>query len=497
MTIKILSQNKYLFTDLRHIRCGDLEWASPDGTFLPVINPPGPISQAHANTGFVPHGIRLEAKEGERVILPKSIHTGAWRIVFDDGMYKAFYLQTDPAFICYIESKDGFNWTEPRKSPLEVPPGRVCHEFTWFIDEHGPAEERYKCIYPVWATQSELPGLWKDYQKVHPRYKDLRFSKDRIQRMFAAVSPDGINWTPLPEPLMYFGGDTDTTVYYDNHLGKYVVYTRQFINDRRWIGRAESDDFRNWGPIESIIGPSLESPFSHDLYTNGRCSYPGLDTYHLMFPWIYERYTQRGSVYLYSSEDGIYWDKVPGDPVIPVGETGDWNGEYVGAIRDLVPFGKDKIGMPAIEAGMPHKYPRWEKTKDNLTNYDGGTFWVFWPDGRLCGLVADEDGEFFTFPVVPQGRQLRINARVHRGGDLRVGLMKHGDAGPGTHMQYTYHNRQEIPKHTISDCDPIFGNDLSLPVHWNGQSDIGIREGEAVTPHFKLRAAELFGFEWV
>ena len=110
--------------------------------------------------------------------------------------------------------------------------------------------------------------------------------------MFAAVSPDGINWTPLPEPLMYFGGDTDTTVYYDNHLGKYVVYTRQFINDRRWIGRAESDDFRNWGPIESIIGPSLESPFSHDLYTNGRCSYPGLDTYHLMFPWIYERYTQ-------------------------------------------------------------------------------------------------------------------------------------------------------------------------------------------------------------
>jgi len=240
------------------------------------------------------------------------------------------------------------------------------------------------------------------------------------------------------------------------------------------------------------------------MYTNGRTTYPGLPAYHLMFPWIYERDTQRGSCYLYSSDDGICWNQVPGGPIIPVGKSHP-DGEYVNTTRDLVPVANNQVGVISTETTRPHTYPRWTDTKfvpgsksiSQKAVYGGNSFWTTWADGRLCGLVADEDGEFFTFPVVPQGRQLRINARVHRGGDLRVGLMKHGDAGPGTHMQYTYHNRQEIPKHTISDCDPIFGNDLSLPVHWNGQSDIGIREGEAVTLHFKLRAAELFGFEWV
>ena len=123
--------------------------------------------------------------------------------------------------------------------------------------------------------------------------------------------------------------------------------------------------------------------------------------------------------------------------------------------------------------------------------------WSSWQEGRLSGLVADEDGGFFTFPTVPQGRQLRLNARVHRGGDLRVGFMVAGSADVSDHIDYSYHNRQDVAGHTVDDCDPVFGNDLSIPVHWNGQTDIGIEDGVAVTIQFKLRAAELFGFEWV
>ena len=50
---------------------------------------------------------------------------------------------------------------------------------------------------------------------------------------------------------------------------------------------------------------------------------------------------------------------------------------------------------------------------------------------------------------------------------------------------------------SVSDCDAIWGDFLSHPVHWKGQSDVGIKEGQSVILHFKLRAGELFGFEWV
>ena len=43
---------------------------------------------------------------------------------------------------------------------------------------------------------------------------------------------------------MLHPSDTDTTVLWDPALGKYVMFTRMFREDRRWIGRAEADDFR-------------------------------------------------------------------------------------------------------------------------------------------------------------------------------------------------------------------------------------------------------------
>ena len=75
----ILSQRRYLFTDVRHIHCGELEWYSPDGNLLPLTAPPEPPVDAHAKTGFVPHGVRLtchpagkpeiSAREGEPVVV--------------------------------------------------------------------------------------------------------------------------------------------------------------------------------------------------------------------------------------------------------------------------------------------------------------------------------------------------------------------------------------------------------------------------------------------
>ena len=472
-------EKTYLFTDLRHIRPGDLRWHSPDGEYLALyaikqagknIPHPDPPVEAYAEVGFAPYGIRLMAQQPNKTDqLDKEIPGG--RITFEDSLYRKWYLETEPPAICYIESKDGFEWTPPRRSPITVW-GRASHEFVYFIDPNGPPEERYKAVYPVWPPEADWPALWEKLQSIHPRHRDERLRADNIRCMCGAVSPDGVQWTPLPEPLMILPGDTDTTVYYDTWLERYVMYTRLYVHDRRWIGRAEAEDFRRWGPVEPLIWPSLHWPYSYDVYTNARTVYPGLPSYHLMFPFIYQRGMQTSAVHLYSSADGICWNEVPGSPILTPGAPGEWDGEHIGVTRDLLPFGKDRVGMMYGGRGLPHKYPRWKQ------EYPGGSAWVWWPEGRICGLVADEVGEFFTFPVVPAGRELRLNVRARRAGRVQVGLV--GVAG-----------------RSADDCDPIYGDSLAIPVHWKGETDIVTREDEAVMLHFKLRYAELFGFQWV
>ncbi len=66
MVVPTPPQETILFTDLRHICCGDLEWLSPMGDKLPLIAPLEPPVDAHARTGFVPHGVRLVAPQATK-----------------------------------------------------------------------------------------------------------------------------------------------------------------------------------------------------------------------------------------------------------------------------------------------------------------------------------------------------------------------------------------------------------------------------------------------
>jgi len=472
-----------LFIDLRHIRCGDLEWFSLEGNRLPLIPTSEPQVEAHAGTDFVPHGIRLVAQRANKTKpLPKGTFSGYSRIIFENGLYRAWYLDAKyphpkamplSVEVCYVESKDGFEWTQPARGQIEVSGRKGFDGFTTFIDSKGPLDERYKAVYTATPPKEEWPSIWEKYQRVHPRYRDTRINADNVRCMYGVVSPDGIHWKSIPEPLMVHMSDTDTSIYYDAWLDRYVMYTRLYWQERRWIARAEAEDFRHWGPVQPLIWPRLDGPLSDDIYTNGRTEYPGLPQYHLMFPMIYHRYTQTSEVRLFSSADGICWNEVPGGPVLSPGALGEWDSEFISVGKDLVPLGNDRVGILYHGTSYPHKYPRWKGILEA-----GRTAWAWWPKARLCAVVADEEGEFYTFPLVPAGRELRLNVRTRHGGAVRVGLVG-------------------IPGRTADDCDLIIGDSLTMPVRWKGQFDIGVKEGESVTLHFKLRAAELFGFEWI
>lgn len=81
-------------------------------------------------------------------------------------------------------------------------------------------------------------------------------------------------------------------------------------------------------------------------------------------------------------------------------------------------------------------------------------------------------------PMIPAGRELKVNLHTPRAGWVRVGIVG-------------------CPGRSIADCDPISGDDLARTVSWNGESDFRVPAGESIILHFQLRAAEVFGYELI
>ena len=475
---------QFFFFDYRHIDPRDLRWFSPEGRQLPVAGPPEPPVKAWAGADDVADGIRLVAQKATRQGPIKGLPNA---MLYEDGLYRAWSMNIDygsgknlgsysqaPAKSLLIrsgESKDGYTWHWREVGTVTPPPNVSGVDGGYFfIDPHGPEEERYKCIYHALVLEGQAE-LWRRYQQVHPRYRDVRLNENRINGLYGMVSPDGVNWKVIPEPLMIHKGDTDNTVYYDAWLGKYVLYTRLYWMGRRMVARSESEDFRHWTPVEPMLWPRLEDPFYWDVYTNGRTCYPGRCDYHLMFPIFYRRLTQTSEVHLHSSYDGIHWDRVPGGPVLEPGEPGSWDGEYIVAGKGLVPLGKDRIAIPYTAYNYPHKYPRWPGV---ITSKVG---WATWPRGRLCALRADGYGQFDTFSVEVTGRELRLNCKVPRSGEIRVGLYR-------------------VKGRSVEDCDAISGDRADHLATWKGDSRLTVEPGQKVILRFRMRAADLFGFEF-
>jgi hypothetical protein len=497
----IPAQKFYLFHDLRWILCSDLVWRAPDGNVPPLNEPSGEHQRVVAERGMVPYGFRLVAQRptehrplrrgGGKVDatkgVPQTFNAPAsdvspwrWRTVYDSGVYRAWSCRVlDHAAIgakieiACQESDNGFDWRVVATSIVPSPGGPHTDGFTVFVDPAAPAAERYKAVFCAPPPADQNASMYHQYMRVQRHNRIPRFSEKWVMAMYGLVSPDGLKWSLLPDHLMVHYSDTDTSVYYDTWLKQYVMYTRLKYQERRWVGRSVSDDFREWSSIDPIIAPSLDDEPSTDVYQNGYTTYPGEPAYQLMFPMFYHRFTQRSDIRQYSSEDGLYWHRVPGESLITPESCGREGVEFMGTGKDLVPMGADKIDLPYFTTTYPHKYPRWQGVLDAVEHA-----WAVWPKGRLVALSAPGVAEFHTFPIEPMGRSLRLNARIPRGGEVRVGLVG-------------------IDGRRVAECDPIYGDSLAHPVTWRGDDNARVQQGFPVTLHFQIRAAELFGYEWV
>lgn len=480
--------DRLLFTDWRHVQGGHLAWRTADQQALGVGHPPGEPVALHAVPRQVPHGVRLQAQR-PRKLGPVDDWKGWGRIIHEDGRYRTWYLKIngvsrlgtgsnadlprpDRVTICTATSSDGVAWAERELHDLDLGGHHHFDGLTFLIDPAAAAAERYKFVYCAIPAADEEARLLGDYARRHPRWRDQRLGPGRGWCLWALTSPDGERWTPHREPLLMHPSDTDTTITYDAWLQRYVLYTRLFRQDRRWIGRAESEDFWHWGPIEPVVQPDLADRPDRDIYLNGYTTVPGLPRQHLMLTTHYHRLTERSHIRLRSSDDNVAWAEVPGGPIVEGGEPGEWDSEFIGSGKDLLPWGADHFAAPYSATAYPHKYPRWPGV---FAAWQQG--WLVWERDRLSALVADAVGEIWTIPRLPGKRRLTVNARVPMGGEVRVGIV--GCEGRGA-----------------ADCTPITGDSLTHPVTWSADPTIPVAPDTPVVLHVALRAAELFAINW-
>ena len=527
------------FTSWKYVRQGNFTWrVQTDPTASEAEQQVGAWLKGDGKrpavfeTSDMPRGIRLVAQPADKVPF-KGGQMAAQ--VFENGKYMAWYT-VDPcaepepfsskremfpgynAHVAYAESVDAVNWTRPNLGLFEYA-GNRSNNIVWRGDLDGMArgfhggcvfvdpsskDEHYKMFHLGLITDDE----WAAFEREYPGEADTMARRPAVDGfrlvvgIFGAVSPDGLHWKPLPEPLMIQHADTLNTCYYDAEQKLYIAYVRAWQVDervaagqppdstswigvgRRSIGRAVSKDFRHFSKPEIIATTGADMPPSHVFYTNGKTTLPGCPDNHVMFPWIWELENDGGSTWLLSSMDGWHWSRVPGGPIVSPGKWGEPDGAFVLASGTLLEYPGDKWAIGYSGSPIPHKYPGRDmaQRKGLFPGVSGVSGLATWPKGRLVALQADGEGEFATVCVVPPGDRLRVNAEVAPAGYLKLAVRKWGG---GT----------DLPGRSFADCDRVIGNSLAARVTWKGEDRIG-HEGRPISVRVQMKQAKLFGIEF-
>jgi hypothetical protein len=492
-----LAGKRLVFTSWHYIRPGSYGYFDGQGREIPLRGMAGP-RDAHLHRFDGPRGIRLIARPAERtgpVLEPEH----PWEeggvtfntMIRDGGIIRAWGGG-------YFESTDGIRWNRPelglvefrgnrRNNLLSVSPGSV------FIDPACLPEERFKSVF-LRDAQAEAYAAYRRRRPRDSQVLALDADPGRVHAVHGSVSPDGLRWSVLPEPIVVEHSDTHIVACYDERLGKYVMYTRnypmrertrkvpydgfrdQWAVGRRSIGRSETEDFRNFPISEVILEPTPDMMPSDMLYSNCRTTIPGAPDHHLMFPAIWHTHTDTTSIALLSSHDGRLWNYIPGSPVLETAEFGKWDGGCVFATPNLVELPDYRWVLAYSGYNFPHKYPRGQ--------LKSATGYAAWPNGRLVAVEAKDQGEFATVAFIPPGRKLCLNVVTERAGHVLVETIGYLEGKP-------------LPGRTFADARPIIGDHRSAPVVWKEQDDLGHRDGNAVILRFRMDKARIFGLEFI
>jgi len=468
MPLRLAVGKKHVFTDWSFVEPGyGVSWSGapqpsmmPNGvkivTFRPTLQPePVVVSEKPWEDHFINGYATFFEDEGRMRLY-----------------YEAFaeYGSGDfSARLCYAESEDGIHWVRPE---LDILP---------FGDEPRTniiyAEENSRGRSPHGAHVHKDPTAPPD-----ERYRMVHSGNDEKGAFVAgAVSPDGIHWTPIEEPLLRWASDTQTVVFRDEACGHYKGYFRGWPQGNLWHGRrtvdhAVSDDFRSWPDPSFCMVTDANDPPGTDIYTNGVTPWPGAQDAYLAFPCFYPRTADTMETHLWVSRDGAVWHRPSREPLLGSGtpETNHFAGVVAGqGIIQTAPGEWSMLVQPKV---LTH----------NETHYEGG----WWNKGGLwratiredgfMAVEADGRGELWTLPFTLEGNRLELNAWTHFGGEIRVGLIVEGEDTPAGFG--------------VEDCDGVSGNALWTSLTWRGNRDLSALRGKTVRLHWEITRGRLYAF---
>jgi hypothetical protein len=426
-------------------------------------------------------------------------------ILFDEGRYRMWYgVAATPDFhenfVCYAESDDGFDWMRPELGIYEFHGSMrnniVCDQNTFtlnavFVDPSAPAAERYKAINPdsqyylrgalapnTGQTKLEIRETRRRMELEGHTPAEIDAAADIRRTVRGAVSPDGLHWSVLDEPLLDVGKtmlDTQNIAAYDEDAGEYVAYLRGHVGRRRCVRRTGGKDFGDWHETRMVMMLDPQDEPDEDIYTSVYCRCPGSGR-RLMFPSIFHRLAATLDVHLATSRDGWNWSRPERKPIIGC-EIGDEVYGCVFARPNLLVLG-DTWGLPCF--CIDQRHDTWGAGPYTQRDYR----WALWKPDRLVALEATAEGQFTTINRVCEGEKMSLNFQTRIGGWVKVALV-HPPSTPPTPVT-------ELEGFGMADCDPLEGDEVSKGVTWNGSGDLSSLNGQDICVHIRMSRAKLF-----
>ena len=528
-----------LFVDWRNVDQGMLEWMADGKKVSQWGGEEDPLP--HAATAY---GIALEGAHPELVgpMLPMDKPWEQGYLMFvnnilrEDGKYRLWYTVVPDDFryredrgydfdcgwvLCYAESRDGFHWVKPELGIMQF----EGQETNWvygreinanyfssgcvFRDDNPrcPDSERYKLIYRSIETPGDMDA-WRARQMERfdgdcdPRclarnyntpsnapmaegltlqYSGKRMRGETCSPLSGAVSPDGIHWTPIEEPLMMYCSEQMNACFWDPATEKYIGCFRMNRAGRRTVGRSETADFRKW-PTPT---PCLEAPLtwhpSHDIMHCPILKYPGTEDLYVMLATVFRRNSDCRDLQLAVSADSYYWNWLPGDTTADRRQGTVWPFDDIEFGDNFVELPDGRIGVPVAAFAYPYKYPRHLISGERTPPLGEAGYAVFKP-GRLCSVSAPDRGEFSTRCFRMTGSRVTLNFETYGHGGYILAELRRKSGEP-------------IPGYTFGEFRPLSGDELDRPLAWSGSDDLSPLRGENIRICFRLHMSRIYAFE--
>ncbi len=407
----------------------------------------------------------------------------------EDGKLRMWYICRDKANqpnVAYAESHDGVEWTKPNLGIVEYAGskennlvGLTSLEGVVFQDPKAPDAERF-----AYVTHLITEGM-------------VRFH-----------SPDGLRWQRDAAPLLRFGSDTQNVTFWDERLGRYVLYLRGWYRGEdtklyRKVVRAEMPSLttpltiepsitsrRLWGKekvaviddeFPTVFAADERDPANSDVYNISAQPYPLDPRWYVGFPSMFQR--ERGTsdgrleMHFAGSRDGIAWHRYDRTPYVTPGLAESESASMVFMGTGLVVRGDElwQYGT-GLQSRHGDREARQVRTDGVIYRY------VQRVDGFVSLDFDREGGRCVTAPVKADGAQLLLNVDTGALGNLRVAVLET--------------NGEEIPGLGADECEVLRTNSTHASVVWKSGEELASLAGREVRLEFTGSAAKLFSFRF-